>query len=136
MDKDDFLTMCVFVFFIILFIIYKIIIKKIGREKFYQLLYLVAAPIVTICCILNIGSLFEADLFTIIFISVIFIFMIIFWIFDLSMQINEIKGLKQEKVQKYKNDNLKIKEKIYCTNCGKEIDIKWIHCKYCGSKQE
>lgn len=143
MDKDDFFTMLLFLFFIILFIIYKIIIKKIGREKFYQLLYVVSVFILIIYFILNpsiIISLFSEDIFTIIFVSIIIIFGIIAWIYSLKMQIDEIKeyrNLKREKNQESKKVNIiKENKKIYCTNCGKEIDIKWIHCKYCGSKQE
>lgn len=43
---------------------------------------------------------------------------------------NELRKLNAEKE---KND---LKTKVFCTNCGKEIDYKWKYCKFCGSELE
>lgn len=26
--------------------------------------------------------------------------------------------------------------KVFCTNCGKQVDSSWKFCRYCGAKQE
>ena len=26
--------------------------------------------------------------------------------------------------------------KVFCTNCGKQVDFSWKFCRYCGARQE
>lgn len=37
-----------------------------------------------------------------------------------------------------KNDKkiVKTEEKVFCTNCGKEVKGTWKHCKFCGNNLE
>ena len=87
MENDDLLTMGVFLIFIFIFIVWMILKKRLGERRTYQLLYIIAVPIVIIYLFIEksiIISLFSEPIITILFVLSILIFGIILWIYAIK----------------------------------------------------